>query len=67
MPSAAKQLATLLKDLERQGWRIEPIKKGWMVYPPDSTKRGVTIHKTPSDHRSWANMIATLRRSGYTG
>lgn len=61
-----KELKKLLAKLEReQGARIEKTKSGWMVYPPDKSKPGVSIHGTPSDRRSWANMISELRRSGF--
>lgn len=46
------------------GWRIEETKSGWMLYPPDKSQSGVLIHKTPSDRRAWANMIALLRKRG---
>ncbi len=46
------------------GWRVEARKSGWTIYPPDKGQSGVTIHKTPSDRRAWANTIAELRRRG---
>lgn len=60
-----KRLKGLLMELEGQGFRLKELKAGWMALPPDKTKPGVTIHKTPSDARAWANMLAALRRSGY--
>ena len=36
-----------------------------MVYPPEPDKPAVTIHETLSDHRSWKNQMAALKRSGY--
>ena len=62
---ANKELKKLLKSLEAQGWRVERRKKGWMVYPPEPDKPAVTIHETLSDHRSWKNQMAALKRSGY--
>lgn len=62
---ANKDLSKLLKDLEAQGFRVERRKKGWMVYPPDTTKPAVVIHETLSDIRSWKNQMAQLKRSGY--
>lgn len=47
-----------------QGWRVEESKKGWILYPPDRTIPGVTIHRTPSDWRAWQNMLGRLRRAG---
>lgn len=60
-----KRLKSLFKKLKEQGWEINPSKKGWMVVPPDKSKPMVTIHGTPSDNRSWKNMIAQLKRSGF--
>lgn len=60
-----KRLKWLLPELEGQGFRLKEIKAGWIAYPPDKTKPGVTIHKTPSDTRAWENMLARLRQSGY--
>lgn len=62
---ANKELKKLLKSLEAQGWRVERRSKGWMVYPPDTTKPMVTIHETLSDYRAWKNQMAALKRSGY--
>ncbi|MHB8295833.1 MAG: hypothetical protein ACYDH5_14660 [Acidimicrobiales bacterium] len=36
---------------------------GYVVYPPDKSKRPISIHKTPSD-RWRANAIGDLRRAG---
>lgn len=60
-----KRLDGLLDELEAQGWELKPSKKGLMAYPPDKTKPPVSIHKTPSDVRAWANQLAQLRRSGF--
>lgn len=60
-----KRIDPLLAKLKEQGWRISTTKKGWMCYPPDPNLTGVLIHKTPSDHRWYANTISLLRRRGY--
>ena len=60
-----KRLKWLLEELEAQGFRLREIKSGWMAMPPDRSKPGVTIHKTPSDVRAWNNMTAQLRRVGF--
>lgn len=60
-----KELGKLFKELEAQGFRIEAKTRGYMVFPADRSLAAVTIHKTPSDHRAWKNMISQLRRSGY--
>lgn len=54
----------LVKIAEKQAWRVEPIKKGWKLYPPDQTKPFVTLHRTPSDRHWYANAVARLRGSG---
>ena len=64
MPDS-KQIRKLIKDAEKwSGWRVEAVKKGWMLYPPDKSQSGVLIHKTPSDHRAWKNMMSELRKRG---
>lgn len=60
-----KEWKKLLRTLEAEGWTMKPTKKGYMLYPPDKTKDPVTVHKTYSDRRAWANTIADLRRSGF--
>lgn len=54
----------LVKIAESQGWRVQQTKMGWLLYPPDRTKPAVSLHKTSSDHRWFANAVALLRRSG---
>lgn len=63
---ASKEINKLLKALEAQGWRVAPIKKGWMAYSPNGVDKA-TIHGTPSDRRAWQNMMAELRRGGFDG
>lgn len=60
-----KRIKTLIKDLEAQGWECKPTKSGWICYPPDIAKQGVAIHRTPSDHRWYANCMKLLRASGF--
>lgn len=60
-----KEWKELLRTLQDQGWKMKPTKNGFMLYPPDKTKEIVTVHKTPSDWRSWENTISKLRKSGY--
>lgn len=54
----------LVKAAEGQGWRVKPTRNGWMLYPPDRTRSPVLIHRSPSDHRWWANAVSLLRKSG---
>lgn len=53
----------LIRSLEDQGCRIRLGNDGqYVIYPP---KGGMfTIHGTPSDRRSEANMRGTLRQHG---
>lgn len=60
-----KNLKTLFKKLKAQGWEIRPTKKGEFAIPPDETKPLVLIHNTARGSRSWENMIAELKRSGF--
>lgn len=62
---ANKELKELFKRLKGQGFRIEEIKSGWQVFPPDPNFDPITIHGTPSDHRAWKNMMSRLKRAGY--
>jgi len=59
-----KEFRRLVRAAEEQGWRVRPIKKGVMLVPPDLARPAVTIHRTPSDPRSWNNTVAQLRASG---
>lgn len=61
---AKRSAQELLKIAERQGWRIQRTKKGWMCYPPDRSEAPVMIHGTASDNRWYKNAVAQLRRSG---
>lgn len=54
----------LVKIAESQGWRVQRTKMGWLLFPPDVTRSAVSLHKTPSDHRWYANAVGALRRSG---
>ena len=47
-----------------QGWRIERVKKGWMLYPPDLSKPPVAWHGSPSDIAAVRNFLSQMRRSG---
>ncbi len=58
-------LKKLLKELERQGWSIRQTKKGQYAVPPDPSRPMVQIHNTANGSRSWENMIAQLKRSGF--
>lgn len=62
---AEREVRELVKQVEGwEGWRVEETKKGFMCYPPDKTKSGVMIHKTPSDWRWKKNTTSELRKRG---
>ena len=61
---ADKEIVKLIKELERQGWRVERGSKHFIAYSPDTSVRPITIPGTPSDHRSLKNLRAELRRGG---
>lgn len=62
----ASDLKEVLRELPRQGWRVERLRGGhYMAFPPDRSKVPVTIGGTPSDHRAPANTMSYLRKSGF--
>lgn len=65
MASIGKELNKLFTEIEAQGGRIKPTKKGHMIYPPDPDRNPVSVHRTPSDHRAMLNLRAELRRAGF--
>ena len=62
--SRNKETRELVRRVEKQGWRVEQRKDGWMCYSPDG-KTMVLIHRTPSDRRGLQNTIARLRKGGF--
>lgn len=61
----SKEVKRLIAEARTwSGWRVEEISKGWMIFPPDKSLSGVTVHKTPSDWRAWKNILSELRRRG---
>lgn len=62
----AREMKSIRKALESQGWRIEARKGGHdMAYPPDRTRPGVALPGTPGGARWLPNLVAQLRRSGF--
>jgi hypothetical protein len=60
-----KRIAELIREARNwAGWRVEDVKAGWALYPPDRSKSPVLVHRTPSDHRAWQNTISELRKRG---
>jgi hypothetical protein len=62
--SSSKEARDLVKDAEKQGFKIKEKKNGWMILTPNG-QGSVMIHKTTSDHRGLRNERARLRRYGF--
>ncbi len=62
MGGVKAEIAKLLKDLERQGWRI---KRGryWICYCPCEIGHLKTVHFSPSDPSYLRNLKGQLKRS----
>lgn len=62
-----KELKELVKKAGEQGWRVEVLKSGHlMFYPPDKTQSPVTTGGTISDHRGLQNAKSMLKKRGMT-
>lgn len=60
-----KEYRKALVDLiDNQGWRYRKDKKHPVLYPADRSQDQIVLPKTASDHRSWKNAMATIRRAG---
>ncbi len=64
MPSGEKEFRKYLNAAVEQGWEVRPTKKGYQLVPGDPTREIVAIHRTPSDHRALANLLAEMKRQG---
>jgi hypothetical protein len=58
-------LATVIAEATKQGWRVEQTKAGYMLYPPDRTLSPVAVHRTPSDRRAIRNFRAEMTKRGF--
>ena len=59
------KVADLIDKALAQGWVVEKTTKGHVCFvPADKTKRMVYTSGTPGDWRAYANLRASLRRSG---
>ncbi len=61
---AKKDTRELVKALEEQGFEVAPSKGGHFIVRKDG-RRVSTLAGSPSDHRTWLNTIAALRRAGF--
>lgn len=60
-----KDYRKAIKDLvANQGWRYRKGRKHPILYPADKTKNPIPLPSTASDHRSWRNALARIRRAG---
>jgi hypothetical protein len=60
-----KEVRKIVREAERQGFRVRPTKKGWIIYGRHEGQGCVVLHRTPSDQRGLKNSIADLRRLGF--
>ncbi len=60
-----KEVRRIIRELERQGWRVEWRKSKSMAFSPDGVTQ-VPVHHTPSDKKSLKNLESQLKRGGYT-
>lgn len=60
-----KDFKKYLRAAGEQGWQVKETTKGMQLIPPDPAKEIVTVHRTPSDHRALANVLAEMRRQGF--
>ena len=60
-----KDTKKLIKEAERQGWRVDVTSKGHpRFWPPNKDQSPIIGSGTSSDHRSFNNLVARLRRAG---
>lgn len=58
-----KNVKRFLAEAEEQGFRLRVLKSGVMYLAPDGISK-ITVHRTPSDSRSFNNMVGEFRRAG---
>lgn len=63
MAESRKIIEHVVLELQKQGWRTR-LGKHIVLYPPDKTKKPVSISYTPGDNRWQETMFAKLRRAG---
>lgn len=61
--ASVKDTKQLLKSLKKQGFTVAEDRKHYVVTHPEVPGVQVSIPKTPSEWRSFANTISQLRRS----
>lgn len=61
--AVSKEVDTLIRSLEANGWRVQQTKKGWLMFPPNDLLPPIVTHRTPSDGRAIKNLRADIRRA----
>lgn len=64
MSKTTKEINKLIREAQKQGWRVKDKKKGYMLLAPDG-EHSVMVHKTPSDHRWLDNTVTLMRQYGF--
>lgn len=59
-----KELKKLVRELEVQGFEVEPTRNGHLTVRKNGT-RITTFAGTPGDGRSWKNSLAHCKRAGF--
>lgn len=59
-----KEVRRIVRELEKQGWRVERRKSKSVAFSPDGVTE-VPVHHTPSDKKSLKNLVSQLKRGGY--
>ena len=63
--SLKKELREILREAQRQGWRVELGRGGhYKLYPPESDEI-VATGSTPSSPLSLVKLVARMRRLGF--
>ena len=57
-------LSEIVHAAERQGWRVEEVRKGWRFYPPDGSKSPVVVRRQPTEH-SLKFTVSQMRQRGF--
>ena len=61
-----KRLDELASQAREQDWRVEPTSNGHVRFiPPEKDRQIVVASGTTTDHRTAANLLSQLRRSGF--
>lgn len=65
MASTNKEIKELIREAERQGWRVSKTKKGHIRFFAPDGETILTAPGTPSEHRWLNNLLPQLRRYGF--